>query len=231
MSQADSPDTTSLSRRAALARISTAAVALPLAVPVLADGEPDPIFAAIQTHQQDRIALREADAVLNRLGALFPRDAWDGDEPAPLWVGPYRGKQMRVRSHEELEAAFGLIGVERGLGRGEDLESEPLQAFLSEYDAAVAEFDNRVARYERGKAWRAEHGYDAAVAASDAATAAHVAGFEAMMDTVPTTLAGVHALLEHLFSFSEDEVAMLHEDWATTALDTVAASIAEIISQ
>jgi hypothetical protein len=161
MSQADSPNTTSPSRRRVLAGISVAAAPMVAAVDkslgAIVPGA-DPIFAAIRREQDARAACRAADAALSRL-------EW------------------------RLERRF------------------PDDAIV---DAT----------------WCAKHRYDEVEAAAGAATQAWWEAQEALLQTQPTSVPGLFALLDHLERIEQDEWI---DEWAVLAFPTIAASIRSLM--
>jgi hypothetical protein len=229
MSQADSRNTTNLSRRAALAGLSSAAVALPVAAVALGATEADPIFALIEAHRKSLAAYLAAQERRNRLDRALPSDASHCDTPT-LEVGRYKGQRLFCHSEHDIDLSFGLMGMERGIELGMDVESDIIRTIRAEYRKASAEFADIAARCERGNAWREAVGYQAVCDAQDDALGLVDDVGNRLLDTVPTTMAGARALLEHLDQFDWEDCWELPENWewsvlsaVTTALQTIAA--------
>ena len=221
---------TNFSRRSALAGFSLSAAAVGAAsLPVaIASGASDPIFRLIDTHQTALTAVRAAYTEVHRLEHAMPDDAVHCEEPH-FEAGEYKGTPLIVRSRDELELAFGMTGVERGLTI-DDEDSEAWEKLRSDYREASIAFDEEVARCERGKAWRAEHGFYDAEAARERADIENDKAAALLLETAPTTLAGIAAMLEHFSQFDYEECWELPEAWELTLLSTVQRSIQGLMS-
>jgi hypothetical protein len=227
MSQADSPNTTSPSRRTVLAGLSVATASVAAVDILLAARVPgdDPILAEIRREQNAADASRAAHAAFTQLEDQVPDDIILHEEAAYLDVGSFEGKRLSCRTSHDFDMAFGLMGVERQVPL--DSKSPEMAALRAEYWKARPQFDEMTAQRDRGKSWRAEHRYDEVEAAARAATDAWWDAQKVLLQTQPTSVPGLLALLDHLNGIDQDEWA---DDWAELVFPTIAESVRSLMA-
>jgi hypothetical protein len=225
MSQAENPNTTNLStlsRRTVLAGLSIAAAPAAAAVDNLVAGDADPIFALIAEHRGACATLRNAEALVERLEAELPPDASPYDTPS-FDAGTYQGHDLICQTQEEFFKACMLIVIERKI----TIENTH-PAFKAEILELQAAFNEELARCERGKAWRTEHGVEEARDARSRAFTALDQVTKTLIGLEPTTLAGLLEFLEYLSEFLGPDCWVLPDDWEQTAFATATASLRQI---
>jgi hypothetical protein len=170
--------------------------ALPVAmapVPALASSDADPVFDLIEQHKEARRALREAEAA----HSLAEREMADGTLfPRTVSIGnPYSGLPRPVStSHADIDTYTPA-----------DLFPQDNKREHEEMAAAIALRDARITPLEEAMD-------DAAIAEREIV--------EELVETVPTTIAGVLAMLKFQRDYSEGR-DFLDEDLAASLMESV----------
>lgn len=206
-------------RRAFLAS-SVAALAAPVAIasPVIAPAS-DAVFAAITAFRQADAAWRktlEACAAADR--ALQAENAY-GFACLRLPLG---GREIRLKTHDEISSFIGLLrdGCQaEGIAWDEDEMADGAQGMRERLDA----------ERERVEMVRSKVNADVLEERQETASRHATQCAEAVIKTVPTTLAGLQAFADLMAEMAKDECFLDHHEDTSQALASLATACRNLL--
>lgn len=216
-----------------------AGAATPIAASALCSlpaDEDDPIFAAISHERQLKAAYDAAHAHEDQLQANRPEGTYLTDEEGCVFMGVHIGKNyswrtLLARNVEELYDCATVIAIDRGLPLEGTPEEKNQHYGWRAWGDDVRRWDARLneveVRREASRKWREETGYDAAMEALCDAGERLREAQKALLETQPTTVAGLMVYLDWLATDADCDVI---EEHGETAFATVADAVRNLVA-
>jgi hypothetical protein len=223
-----------VTRRSALmnmmvSALTGTAIASPAGAAVITQSEAsdDPIFAAIAVVKTARQACNALREQMHEIERSTPPELRTGlHDNFRFAVGSFKGQSLYVSSEEEFIETMAkrlmAVFVERGVDqKGIELSTDsPEKTWIDvEYPLVRKHFNEKMRLYQQGKQWREDSGYDRVYKAWCDADDALTEVQQVLVDTKPTTAAGLVALLELI---TADEGPYGVDDWQDIVFPTIA---------